>query len=623
MGSWYSVPLVIVGLVSMLGSAMVLAFSGLPYAPLTQVFDQVNPYGDPQDGDPQVYVSGRITLQGGDAQDLTGSTVVITGPIEVDPVTIYTYTTFDGTFALPLDPGVYHLEAALTGWASRTLEFEIAEEDVNLGVISLLLDTVGDCPGSLPGEGGSLSILSVSASPSPTNSLIQNFDVQLSEPGVVWVEYFPRANTEEVLSFGPTPNVDTTQQFPVMRLTADTEYCYQVYARSRSDSGPVSDSFPGEFATGPLPAGLADSSFNKIIGTQTYDLTLLDFADDDFSGIVALDEDADVVWYYEHDSAVHAIAQKEDLNLVFSQGNHQSLVEIKPDGTEVSRITDVLDDGTPCMPDGRWHHESLVRPDGRILFLGSEIRDVNIDGDIRPQTGDIIMEWDQNLGTVTPLVRLFDLLDPVIDRTDAPNGTFWQGCDGEATTEDWTHSNAIWVTDNGTHVMSVRHLNQILAISPDLQSVLWQLGGPGSDFSFPDPNDRFYHQHSVKLLPNGNVLLFDNGNVRPEEEGGQYSRALELELDFDNLVARKVWEYRYTPDRYATCCSSVQRLENGNTVLVFGSDSTREVCCRVFTLAEADAEGETVSAIEITSPGKRIQYRAYALDSMNGEFLKK
>ncbi|HEU0021823.1 MAG TPA: aryl-sulfate sulfotransferase, partial [Dehalococcoidia bacterium] len=219
-------------------------------------------------------------------------------------------------------------------------------------------------------------------------------------------------------------------------------------------------------------------------------------------------------------------------------------------------------------------------------------------------------------------VSLFDLLDPAIDRTDASNitgGFVWQGCDGQAPGIDWTHSNSIWVAEDGSYIVSVRHLNQVIAIAPDLQSVLWRLGGPGSDFSFPDPNDQFYFQHSAKLLPNGNLLLFDNGNARPEDEGGQYSRALELELDFDNLVARKAWEYRYTPDLYAGCCSDVQRLENGNSVLVFGSDPAHESCCRVFTLVEAGAQGETVSAIEISSPGKGIQYRAYPLDTINGE----
>jgi hypothetical protein len=83
------------------------------------------------------------------------------------------------------------------------------------------------------------------------------------------------------------------------------------------------------------------------------------------------------------------------------------------------------------------------------------------------------------------------------------------------------------------------------------------------------------------------------------------------------MEARKVWDYRYTPDRYAPCCSNVSRLGNGNTMLVFGSGNDG-----VFALVEADAEGETVSAIEISSPGKNIQYRAYALDSINGESKK-
>jgi hypothetical protein len=150
----------------------------------------------------------------------------------------------------------------------------------------------------------------------------------------------------------------------------------------------------------------------------------------------------------------------------------------------------------------------------------------------------------------------------------------------------------------------------------------WRLGGPGSDFSFPDPGDQFYHQHTAQRLPNGNILLFDNGNARPPSEGGQFSRALELELDFDSMEATKVWEYRFSPDLYAECCSSVERLANGNTVLVFGIDAAQDICCRTFTLVEADQAGNTVSVIEISSPGKAIQYRAKAISSIEGEFTK-
>jgi hypothetical protein len=269
--------------------------------------------------------------------------------------------------------------------------------------------------------------------------------------------------------------------------------------------------------------------------------------------------------------------------------------------------------------------------------MGSEIREVQFgDEEVRKQRGDTIVVWDRNKGTVETLVSLFDLLDPRVDRTPSSNwmhGQFWRGChipmlltlpEGEeAGIEDWTHANSLWFGAEGNILMSIRHLDQIISISPDLKTVQWRLGGPRSDFSFPDPSDRFYHQHAARELPNGNILLFDNGDVRPEAEGGVYSRALELELDFETKEARKVWEYRHSPDLLADFVSNAQRLPNGNTLVVFGVDpKTPDICCRTFTLVEADREGNPVSVIEISSPGQKLLYRAYPLDSINGEYAE-
>jgi hypothetical protein len=185
--------------------------------------------------------------------------------------------------------------------------------------------------------------------------------------------------------------------------------------------------------------------------------------------------------------------------------------------------------------------------------------------------------------------------------------------------------------------MSIRHLNQIISIKPDFSGLEWRLGDAGQieghtpgDFSFPNPNDRFYHQHSATELPNGNILLFDNGNLRPAAEGGQYSRGLELALNFETKTATKVWEYRHenrhTTDPsdflYSAAVSNVTRLGNGNTVVMFGGDYGTDVCCRVFTLVEANGEGKAVAVIEISSPGKGSQYRAYPVYSIYGESEK-
>ncbi|MFQ6030912.1 MAG: aryl-sulfate sulfotransferase, partial [Dehalococcoidia bacterium] len=323
---------------------------------------------------------------------------------------------------------------------------------------------------------------------------------------------------------------------------------------------------------------------------------------------------------------VFAVAQKDSHHLVFGQVDGTKHIEMKPDGSLVQEVTDAWEDGTVCGPKGRWHHESLLQPDEKVYFLGSEIRGVDINGTVRPQTGDTINVWDQKQGTVSTLASLFDFLDPRVNRTPASNHNrgdfYWHGCDRGENSEDWTHSNALWVDDKGSFVVSIRHLNQIISISPDLETIQWRLGGIGSDFTFPDPNDRFYHQHSAKVLPNGNILLFDNGNGRPPPQGGPFSRALELELDMTTMQARKVWEYRHSPSLFAACCSSVQRLDNENTVMIFGADHLNDVCCRTFTLVEADSKGNAVFIMWVSSRGQAAQYRAYALDSINGETKK-
>jgi hypothetical protein len=82
------------------------------------------------------------------------------------------------------------------------------------------------------------------------------------------------------------------------------------------------------------------------------------------------------------------------------------------------------------------------------------------------------------------------------------------------------------------------------------------------------------------MLENGNLLLFDNGDGRPAAEGGQYSRALELALDWDSMTAAKVWEYRHQVGtsggapiyKYADKVGASHRLENGNTLVLFGVD---------------------------------------------------
>lgn len=79
------------------------------------------------------------------------------------------------------------------------------------------------------------------------------------------------------------------------------------------------------------------------------------------------------------------------------------------------------------------------------------------------------------------------------------------------------------------------------------------------------------------------------------------------------MTAKKVWEYIH-PLLFARAASSVERLENGNTLVAFDADAEE-----VFTIVGAGKEGETVWKTRLEAPGLRYIYRAYPAASIWGE----
>ena len=175
----------------------------------------------------------------------------------------------------------------------------------------------------------------------------------------------------------------------------------------------------------------------------------------------------------------------------------------------------------------------------------------------------------------------------------------------------WTSANSIQKADNGNYIISIPDLNQIISISEDFKQIFWRLGGENSDFRFEDETNKFYHQHTAQQLPNGNILLFDNGRNRPEEEGGTYSRALELTMNTYDRIANKVWEYIPEPQIFSPNRSSAYRLENGNTLMNFVGNPR--------TIIEVDNNGEEVYKAIMNTNTDQGSFRVYGLQSINGE----
>jgi hypothetical protein len=125
------------------------------------------------------------------------------------------------------------------------------------------------------------------------------------------------------------------------------------------------------------------------------------------------------------------------------------------------------------------------------------------------------------------------------------------------TRQEWTHANAVVELPDGNLMVSFRQTSSVIMIDRANGEVIWKLGAPPLS-----------GQHAPTLLPNGNILIFDNGPHRLDETL-PYSRVIEV----DPATKEIVWTYQEHPVIYfySPRISNAQRLPNGNTLICEGS----------------------------------------------------
>ena len=469
-------------------------------------------------------------------------------------------------------------------------------------------------------------VVATTAAIHPHNDLIAEIDVQLDSPARVYVEYRGPAGA---LRSATTPAAARTHRVPLARLHPQTGYRYTVVpvagngeagagngeagaGNGEGGAGNGGAGAQGAFRTRALPPALARLQIDAA-GESTAELVLLDLQDNPDSYFLFLDRSGRIVWHHRNRPVVadpptplRAVRQKPNHNLVYWEGGPTGrfvnccLREIDPTGRDVTRLVnnDI---------DKYAHHDLLIVADQQVLYVAHEI--VTIDDTERGGAAetrvlvDSLRLWDQQTHATRELWDARDHLSLAVRG-------LWSG-----DPKNWLNANSLALGVRGNVILSLANRNEIISIAPDFRSIEWRLGGPESSYEFPDPADRFYFQHTASELPNGNILLFDNGRGRPEAEGGEYSRALELALNTYELTAVKVWEYRHRPDLYSPSRSSAYRLPSGNTLINFETNDRDPP--RV--IVEADADGAAVWQADLRSPTIRNSYRAYPAASIMGE----
>lgn len=121
--------------------------------------------------------------------------------------------------------------------------------------------------------------------------------------------------------------------------------------------------------------------------------------------------------------------------------------------------------------------------------------------------------------------------------------------------KEWTHANSCVVLGNGDLLTCFRSLNNVCIIDRQNGEIKWEWGSGLGQLA---------HPHDPHPLPNGNIMIFDNGAHRALTEVN-----CSIVVEVDRQKKEIVWEYRSNPAHlfYSSVCSGAQRLPNGNTLI--------------------------------------------------------
>ena len=199
------------------------------------------------------------------------------------------------------------------------------------------------------------------------------------------------------------------------------------------------------------------------------------------------------------------------------------------------------------------HHDARRTPSGGAIYLtvervpdevAAQVRGGVPGSDKDGMWADVIVEVDA-AGRQVWEWHAFEHLDfktDVITFNDLRN--------------EWSHGKTVVPLADDKVMVSFRHISTVGIIEKQTGDFVWKLG-----------YDVLAQQHDPSMLPNGNILIFDNGAHR-KNLTMPFSRVIEVDPKTNDVV----WEYRDAPayNFFSYFISGARRLPNGNTLITEG-----------------------------------------------------
>ncbi|MBG6183111.1 hypothetical protein IWX65_001060 [Arthrobacter sp. CAN_A214] len=269
--------------------------------------------------------------------------------------------------------------------------------------------------------------------------------------------------------------------------------------------------------------------------------------------------------------------------------------------------------GGDLAPGNADFHDSTITPRDTMLISAYEPAEADLselggptDGwveeaviqEIDIATGDVLFEWRSldHIPVADSIQNFGDALDGGVLRTQdfdkAQDENEVVGT--EESPFDYLHVNSIAEDDDGI-LVSARHTSAIYRIDRATGELDWTLGGTANDFELGDGAE-FSWQHDARRSPDGTLTLFDNAS---NENSGDNSRGLRLQLDEEAMTAAVVTEYLPPEDRTAGSMANTNELPNGNILISWGAQPF---------YSEFTADGALIYDVSLGGDGS---YRAY------------
>jgi hypothetical protein len=369
------------------------------------------------------------------------------------------------------------------------------------------------------------------------------------------------ADTVEVVTGegARTPPVRAgTITVPVVGLVPDAVNRMRVIARRQAD-GAVAETPELTLQTAPLPADLPVVTVTTDRGT-TGGALLLGLADFpvEVGYALIIDRKGRVLWYRR--------SPPTQLGVDFERLPNGNLMLFQRDALafeELGLDSRVLRTWTSPASGGADGHDFVALPGDRMILFGTD-----------PYSLDTRPFFDGGVPDAT-------VVGATLDEIDADGGQHFHWASRTAILPDEVivdpafdpslfevlHPNSLALTPDGHLLAGFRQTSSLMKIDRQTGAILWRLGGKKSDFTIvDDPLTGFSRQHDARFLPNGDLLLLDNGN----DHVPPVTRAVQYRLDEQARTATMVWQYRHAPDIFSFATGSARRLAGGHTLVSYG-----------------------------------------------------